>query len=265
MKKVATIFLAVIFSSMFLYAQQDTSTSKEVKWDSLSEESMSDSAASDSASSQKAEVKADASDSSKAKAGADSISTGSLNINTDPEGVMVEIDGIEKGQTPLTIDGIPSGKHSLKLKMVGYFLKKVTVEVYPGASEDLNFTLTRPVGLVIKSDPSQAEVFLDDQRAGKTPYENFKLKPGEYTVKIKMQGYEVFQEAVSIQDGATDTLDVKLIKSAAAAAQKETKSTAKPESDEAKSRKKSVLNKVSLGIFIAFCLIILLVELAGSE
>ncbi|MCE5195393.1 MAG: protein kinase [Nitrospiraceae bacterium] len=67
---------------------------------------------------------------------------GKLIINATPWG-NVYLDGNLKGQTPLTIEKVSSGKHIIKIARDGYIESSKTLEIKEGATEQLSFSLDK--------------------------------------------------------------------------------------------------------------------------
>lgn len=72
--------------------------------------------------------------------------TGTLVIDSNPQGAQVFLDGEDLDhQTPLTIENVPEGDHTVKLTLTGYLDWQKTVHVTAGQTTQVNATLT-PVG-----------------------------------------------------------------------------------------------------------------------
>jgi hypothetical protein len=135
---------------------------------------------------------------------------GRLSVTTTPETAEVSIDSIVKGSSPLTLDSIAAGNHVLIVKRKGYFGKKVIVNVKPDSMLAVDVTLVKPGSLVLKSNPSAANVFLDGKEAGVTPYENAKLKPGNHTMRIEKKQYGTVETTIAAIEGKKDSLSFTL-------------------------------------------------------
>lgn len=71
--------------------------------------------------------------------------TGRLNVTSDPLGAFLSIDGVSKGNTPLTLDLAP-GRYEIVLEMEGYRPKTSPVTVMGDVSQDVSFKLTKAPG-----------------------------------------------------------------------------------------------------------------------
>jgi hypothetical protein len=113
----------------------------------------------------------------------------------------------------------------------------------------------------VTSEPSGASVLLGGRKIGKTPARQKTLKPGEYTVRVEHQGYERYEQTLTLKSGAKDSVHAVLEKSAAADQENRTEKTQQRRDQ----RGLSLIDKVALGVFAAFTAIILVVELAGMN
>jgi len=66
---------------------------------------------------------------------------GTLQVNSEPPGASVYVDGTYRGTTPLTLT-LPPGTHTVEVRKEGYQPVKRTIEVAPG--EEKRITLTLP-------------------------------------------------------------------------------------------------------------------------
>src|SRR5947207_15224019 len=111
-----------------------------------------------------------------------------VQIESDPPGALVELDGVPRGRTPLRIPGVSRGSHAVRLRLEGYrdLIRGVRVDGDRGE----RYTLA-PVGasavapgppaavpppappaqhrLTLESEPPGAAVFRGSQYLGNTP------------------------------------------------------------------------------------------------
>lgn len=226
----------------------------------------------------------------------------SLTILSVPDSAFVIIDGKLRGKTPVTLERIDPGKHTIVLKRRGYFSKKVTISLPPGNQHTLNFDLIAPANLVITSNPDSAKVSLNGKAVGQTPYNNKRLKAGEYNITIEKEGYLSYYQKVSLSSDKKDSIHILLLSDSSSISEstedsvhtltateetikqtglvaetpphveqestptEEDSGESKPaESDKDKAKIVKVLDKVALGIFLGFSLVILLIELSQDE
>jgi len=68
--------------------------------------------------------------------------TGSISVTSSPAGAQVYIDNVYRGVTPLTLDGIPTGTHQVRLALAGYNDYSTTVEVGAGSTSSASASLS---------------------------------------------------------------------------------------------------------------------------
>jgi tetratricopeptide (TPR) repeat protein len=66
---------------------------------------------------------------------------GTIEINVDPPGAWVFVDGDEKGKAPLVHQGVLPGRHYVSARMKGRLARSVVVEVKTGATVKVDLTL----------------------------------------------------------------------------------------------------------------------------
>ena len=180
-------------------------------------------------------------------------------ITSVPESAVVVFDDVPKGKTPVEIIDVSRGVHTVILKKSGYFLKKATIDVAGGKDVPVNFELVKPARLVITSEPGGASILIDTIKAGNTPYKDTKFKPGQYSIQVMMDGYETWQKSVTVQSGGADSINCALTRTKATGS--ESRQTVKKE----RSRGAKIFDRIALGVFLGFSLIILIVELAQDR
>ena len=114
-----------------------------------------------------------------------------LDIKTVPSGAKVYIDGEEIGTSPVGNYEVVSGYHTVKILADGYKVYENEYYVDEGSFELPELKLERDVtALSINTVPSDAEVYVDGKRVGRTPIDNYTIYQGVHTVKIKKTGYK---------------------------------------------------------------------------
>jgi hypothetical protein len=115
-----------------------------------------------------------------------------LRISSEPDSAIVFLDGTRVGSTPLILDGLDAGPHTLRLVVgdPGNWFSDVTRDslvLEPGSDRQVHYRLDHR--LAIMTVPSGAEVLIGDSVAGMTPF----LVPYELarsgSVQVRMKGY----------------------------------------------------------------------------
>ena len=127
---------------------------------------------------------------------------GRLIVNSKPSEAAVYMNGEFLGSTPYENEKIPVGSHRLVIKKTGYSDYSSSVRVDINKLSSISADLTMAARMRISSDPSGAEVLINDKSVGNTPY-NSQIVLGEYTITITKPGYKPYVEKVNISDSKT--------------------------------------------------------------
>ena len=97
---------------------------------------------------------------------------GQLSIKSDPGTLAFEIvDSAQKstsGNTPMTVDNLPTGKYTVRIKRSGWPDFVQEIDLQPNAMIAVEHTF-KGVGVTLKSDPAGATIFMGNSELGKTP------------------------------------------------------------------------------------------------
>jgi hypothetical protein len=136
---------------------------------------------------------------------------GTLNVTTDPAGARLFVDGVERGQTPLTV-ALKPGPHSLEVRGDGApRLMPVTITAGAQLTQYLELPkATAAVGqLLVRTEPAGAKVSVDGVARGVSPVTVAALPPGEHAVQVDSDLGSVKQTVV-VEAGNTASLTVPL-------------------------------------------------------
>lgn len=136
---------------------------------------------------------------------------GHLQLTTSPAGATVMVDGESKGQTPLTIDGLSPGEHTLELLAPRHFSLQTQVAIEGlDKTQQLELALAPAWGsLVVTSQPEGATVIVGGETRGVTPLTTELLQQGEM-VAVKLAGYKRWERELAVAAGETLNLDTEL-------------------------------------------------------
>ena len=135
------------------------------------------------------------------------ITSGSLYILSNPTNAKVVLDGLYRGNTPLTLNNLAPTTHIVELDYPGYYDWKSTVDVAAGGTKTVSGTLNpMPVSNVgwvyVSSSPGGASVKLDGTNYGQTPASgSLKLNnigTGDHTVTLTLAGYTPYTTQVNV-------------------------------------------------------------------
>ncbi len=132
---------------------------------------------------------------------------GSLDVMSKPIGVTITINGKEYGTTPNTINKLLIGDYTVQLSKAGYASVSRNITITEGRSSEVNETLSNGRTVSITSSPAVAELYIDNQRVGTTPYTG-SLTFGTHYLRVEQNGKRT-EKTVSISPGGGST-DFKL-------------------------------------------------------
>jgi len=154
----------------------------------------------------------------------DSAST-TLSISTNPHGVAVFLNGDSLGLTPFSAHPARTGRLPLRLKRPNYLTIDTVVVIASGRETKLAFSLQQVVppaksdseiiapqfgSVQILSQPSEGDIFINEQSRGKTPNTLRDLPVGNYIVVLKKAGYQDFSTSVTVEAGKEKKVDARL-------------------------------------------------------
>ncbi|MGB7992769.1 PEGA domain-containing protein [Methanoregula sp.] len=124
---------------------------------------------------------------------------GSLEINAIPDNTSVTVNGIYRGHTPLTIDGLSPGTYLVNFSRFNYYTLATKAPVEPGITTQVNGTLKLMTGtLVITTNPEGAQIVLDGVNVSMSPVTRTGLSVGSHIINATLAGYIPAEVQVSV-------------------------------------------------------------------
>jgi hypothetical protein len=135
-------------------------------------------------------------------------STGKLEVTSVPKSAAVSVDGRSAGNTPVVLDMVQPGEHSVKVRLQGYAEYSTTARITAGSTTKVEANLNPLVGsLEVISKPAGAAVKVDGiAQDGITPLTVKNLRQGEHTVDVEKAAYEPYSTKVQVITGNTSTV-----------------------------------------------------------
>jgi len=126
--------------------------------------------------------------------------TGAIAVLSNPSGADIYLDGQASGLvTPDTLHNVEQGPHVIRVVMAAHSAAPDSQEVTVVVSQTVtaNFTLTEnPGGILVRSFPGGATIFLDGNDTGKTTPDTLQnLASGQYVVRVELTGYTAEPES----------------------------------------------------------------------
>jgi hypothetical protein len=145
-------------------------------------------------------------------------STGSLQVQTEPSGQMVSIGGTERGISPLTVDNLPPGSHTITVRgPKGAMRRTVSVK----AGETMSLLVAAPAaaaaadapvaGWLSVQSPTRLELRESGKLIGTTDTEKIMLPAGKHQIELANDavGYRSTRE-IEVGSNKTSTIAVEL-------------------------------------------------------
>ena len=137
------------------------------------------------------------------------VGFGWLLVKTTPPGATVVVDGVDRGQTPLSLDNIAFGTHRVSVSHAGYGseMREVSLSRDNGVASvgiDLvaqrTSSATAPASgsLQVDSRPDGARVMLDGRLVGTTPVVVPDVRTGTHRLRVERDGYQAWVTAVEV-------------------------------------------------------------------
>ncbi len=141
---------------------------------------------------------------------------GDIQIQSFPVGAAVYVSNNYMGTTisssPLYVTQLSPGSYPVRLTLANYQPYTITAVITEGGVYDIRANLV-PVSpgptpltnghITIRSNPSGAEVFLDNAYRGLTPLTLVDVPNGGHTILLQMNGYQNWQSSVNVAAGSS--------------------------------------------------------------
>jgi len=140
-----------------------------------------------------------------------SANTALLSVKSHPAGASVIINGAASGTTPYHNPSLVPGEYKVRVEKPRYDSYEETVTLGKGGVREITAQLAYQYSLLsVFSTPEGASVFLDKKKAGVTPFYIDTLPPGNYSLRLELDGYNPVTQSISAVRGAADTLSFTL-------------------------------------------------------
>jgi formylglycine-generating enzyme required for sulfatase activity len=135
---------------------------------------------------------------------------GVLVVRSDPSGARVEVDGVDRGETPLELAVEPDREHAIRLTKEGHDEASVSARLRAGVRHEQVVRLAPRLGEVkVAARPPDAELFVDGRPAGRAD-QTLQLLAVPHEIEIRREGYESVKQAVTPRPGFPQTVSVAL-------------------------------------------------------
>jgi hypothetical protein len=152
----------------------------------------------------------------------------STEINSDPAGAAISVDGKDTGKlTPAQLS-LPPGDHSIVLTKAGFSDLTTSVHLAGGQAYHYSNTLQPvakqskfkrffggggdKVAVKIQSNPSGAEIAIDGADQSRATPNKLTLEPGSHTLSLQLKGYKQLNKSITVEKNTPLQIDESLEK-----------------------------------------------------
>lgn len=132
---------------------------------------------------------------------------GSVTVTSTPSGALVFLDEKQVGQTPLTLDRIASGSHSLRLQAPQYAVERRNVSVADGQTANVAVTLAARFAEITVQAPQGAVVTVDGDRKGSGTL-SWCQGEGLCDIVVSMAGHRDARRQLEVVAGRAQTVQL---------------------------------------------------------
>ncbi len=133
---------------------------------------------------------------------------GTLMMISTPLGANITIDGEEHGVTPLTIENLLIGEHTIIVSKDDFKSDTCIVDITENNMLEKTVALKSITHVTIATKQKKAELYINDEYVGSTPY-TAEMLPGEYNLCIVKEGFRNFERSILL-DGTEFNVRYKL-------------------------------------------------------
>lgn len=146
--------------------------------------------------------------------------TGTLFVDSEPQGADIKVDNIWQGQTPQQVGNLESGYHTVKLQLSGYQTVSQQVLITAGQQTSIRQSLVKTPpeittgSVAVSSTPPGAFVSLNTDYQGVTPVSGSldltDITPGVYTITLTAPQHETYSSTITVIAGQVTPVQVEL-------------------------------------------------------
>ena len=124
-----------------------------------------------------------------------------VTVLSNPSGAFLYIDDLLVGKTPMALQSLNTGRHTVRIQKKGYYTSLRKIICRKDSASLINVNLIDEKGIIIvDSDYNPAQIYLDGIYVGDTRGILKNIEFGEHTVSLKKMNDTVFETIVNVKD-----------------------------------------------------------------
>ncbi|MEJ2053176.1 MAG: PEGA domain-containing protein [Calditrichaceae bacterium] len=123
---------------------------------------------------------------------------GGIYISSQPNNSDVYIDGKKVGNTPLSLNSISAGEHQVKIQKAGYAPSESRITIDPDKINSYGAELKKIFTVIITSQPSEAEIFVNGKRIGLTPYRASGIEDTRFDLVLRKEKFKPWVKSFTL-------------------------------------------------------------------
>jgi hypothetical protein len=144
-----------------------------------------------------------------------------LTITSTPQKAIVYVNGVQYGQTPISLDHLAEGAYALRFEHVGYETQVRSVYLKAGQTHEESCELQKQTGVfVVQTQPSKVAILVDGKPFAKTQPKSadsytsaetpLNLPIGEHTLTFRAEGYADATRTINVKKHGNQPLRLRL-------------------------------------------------------
>jgi hypothetical protein len=133
---------------------------------------------------------------------------GKLTITTQPEqGADIFIDDEKRGQSPLTIERLGSGRHNIRVIKPQFLLVSQEITMTDGTELPLTLTMKPNFAVITLTTPDGGDIYINDEKKAATQWSG-RLTSGEYKIEVHKPSHRPSVRAITARAGENQTIEL---------------------------------------------------------
>jgi hypothetical protein len=131
---------------------------------------------------------------------------GKLTITTQPEqGAEVFIDDEKRGQSPVTIERLGSGRHTIRVIKAQFLPTVREITMTDGAVESLPLSMQPNFAVITLTTTGGGDIYINDEKKATARWSG-RLSPGQYKVEVRKPSHRASITAIETKAGEEKTI-----------------------------------------------------------